>query len=84
MMEVWRQSKFIFGGGEILSGSKLTDSPSHSYGSLMPEGPKMEAEGRQRVGFLVLGRRQRAPLAPARKSGERCKLPESGVGHFPV
>ena len=42
--------------------------------SLRPEGAKIEAEDRGRVGFLEMGRL--APSPPARGLGERCKLPQ--------
>jgi len=42
------------------------------------EGPKIEAEGRQRGG--VLGKGQKAPSPPATGSGERYELPQWGSG----
>ena len=47
--------------------------------SLRPEGLKIEAENRGRGG--VLGEGRGSP--PARRSGERCKLPKRGLGKRP-
>ena len=48
--------------------------------TMRPEGPKVEAEGRDRGG--VLGEGGGSP--PARQSGERCKLPSGVWGGAPA
>ena len=44
------------------------------------EGPKFEAEGREREGALGSSGGDSEPLEDL---GERCKLPQRGLGHSP-
>jgi len=60
-------------GGIVIDGGRTS----------RPEGPNIEAQ-RAESGVEFLGEGQLAPSPPARRSGERCKLPSGVWGGAPA